>query len=35
MTFVLYLLTMAGVTYLVRMLPMVLIKKKIENPLLS
>ncbi len=31
MTFGLYLLTMAGVTYLVRMLPMVLIKKKIEN----
>ena len=31
MTFGRYLLTMAGVTYLVRMLPMVLIKKKIEN----
>lgn len=31
MSFGLYLLTMAGVTYLVRMLPMVLIKKKIEN----
>ena len=31
MTFGLYLLTMAGVTYLVRMLPMVLIKKKIQN----
>ena len=31
MTFGLYLLTMASVTYLVRMLPMVLIKKKIEN----
>ncbi len=31
MSFGLYLLTMAGVTYLVRMLPMVLIKKKIQN----
>lgn len=31
MHFFLYLLVMAGVTYLVRMLPMVLIKKKIEN----
>lgn len=29
--FGLYLLVMAGVTYLVRMLPMVLIKKKIKN----
>ena len=29
--FVLYLLTMAGVTYLIRMLPLVLIKKKIQN----
>ncbi len=29
--FFLYLLTMAGVTYLVRMIPLVLIKKKIKN----
>lgn len=29
--FVIYLLAMAGVTYLIRMLPLVLIKKKIEN----
>ncbi len=29
--FFLYLLVMAGVTYLVRMLPLVLIKKKIKN----
>ena len=29
--FFIYLAVMAGVTYLVRMLPMVLIKKKIEN----
>ncbi|MBQ6894778.1 MAG: AzlD domain-containing protein [Clostridia bacterium] len=29
--FWLYLLTMAGVTYLIRMLPLVLIKKKIQN----
>ena len=29
--FWLYLLTMAGVTYLVRMLPLVLVKKKIKN----
>jgi branched-subunit amino acid transport protein len=29
--FALYLLLMAGVTYLVRMLPLVLVKKKIEN----
>lgn len=29
--FFVYLLVMAGVTYLVRMLPLVLIKKKIEN----
>ncbi|MBQ7412172.1 MAG: AzlD domain-containing protein [Clostridia bacterium] len=29
--FLLYLLVMAGVTYLVRMVPMVLIKKKIKN----
>lgn len=29
--FALYLLVMAGVTYLIRMLPMVLIKKKITN----
>ncbi len=31
LTFLLYLLVMAGVTYLVRMLPMVLCRKKIEN----
>lgn len=31
MSFGLYLLAMAGVTYLIRMLPMVLIKKKIQN----
>ncbi|MBE7009952.1 MAG: AzlD domain-containing protein [Ruminococcaceae bacterium] len=30
-TFWMYLLTMAGVTYLVRMLPMVLLKKQIKN----
>ena len=29
--FWLYLLTMAGITYLIRMLPLVLIKKKIKN----
>ncbi len=29
--FFLYLLVMAGVTYLIRMLPMVLIKEKIKN----
>ncbi len=29
--FWLYLLTMAGVTYLVRMLPLVLVKKQIQN----
>ena len=29
--FALYLLVMAGVTYLVRMLPLVLVKRKIEN----
>ena len=29
--FFIYLLTMAGVTYLVRMLPLVLVKKKITN----
>lgn len=29
--FLLYLFVMAGVTYLVRMVPMVLIKKKIKN----
>ena len=33
--FFLYLAVMAGVTYLVRMLPLVLIKKKIENKYLS
>ena len=31
MTFLSYLLVMAGVTYLVRMLPMVLVRKKIKN----
>ncbi len=29
--FALYLLTMSGVTYLIRMLPLVLVKKKITN----
>ena len=29
--FLIYLLVMAGVTYLVRMIPMVLIKEKIKN----
>ena len=29
--FYIYLIVMAGVTYLIRMLPMVLIKKKIKN----
>ena len=29
--FLLYLLTMAGITYLIRMLPLVLIKKKVNN----
>ena len=29
--FFLYILTMAGVTYLIRMLPLVLVKKKIKN----
>jgi branched-subunit amino acid transport protein len=29
--FILYLLTCAGVTYLIRMLPLVLVKKKIQN----
>ena len=29
--FALYLAVMAGVTYLIRMLPLVLVKKKIEN----
>ena len=31
MKFFIYLAVMAGVTYLVRMIPMVLVKKKIEN----
>ena len=31
MKFFLYLLVMAGVTYLVRMIPLVLIKKKVTN----
>lgn len=30
--FFLYILVMAGVTYLIRMLPLVLIKKEITNP---
>ncbi len=30
-SFPLYLLVMAGITYLIRMLPLVLIKKKIKN----
>ena len=32
--FFVYLLVMAGVTYLVRMLPLVLVKRKIENKFL-
>ncbi len=32
--FLIYLLVMAGVTYLVRMLPLVLVKKKITNQFL-
>lgn len=32
--FFVYLLVMAGVTYLVRMLPLILVKKKIENKFL-
>ena len=31
MKFLIYLLVMAGVTYLVRMIPLVLVKKKIKN----
>lgn len=31
MTFILYLLVTAGITYLIRMLPLVLVKKKITN----
>ena len=33
-SFAVYLLAMAGVTYLIRMLPLVLIKKKIKNQIL-
>ena len=33
--FLIYLLVMAGVTYLVRMLPLVLVRGKIENKYLS
>ena len=33
-TFFMYLLVMASVTYLIRMLPLVLVKKKIENKFL-
>lgn len=29
--FLIYLLAMAGVTYLIRMLPLILVRKKIEN----
>lgn len=32
--FFIYLIVMAGVTYLIRMLPLVLVKKKIENKFL-
>ncbi len=32
--FLLYLVTAAGVTYLIRMLPLVLVKNKIQNPFL-
>ena len=32
--FFLYLAVMAGVTYLIRMLPLVLVKKKVENRLI-
>ena len=34
MSFPIYLLTAAGVTYLIRMLPLVLVKKKITNSFL-
>lgn len=30
-----YMIIMAGVTYLIRMLPLVLFRKKIENPLIQ
>ncbi len=30
-SFLIYLLAMAGITYLIRMLPLVLVKKKIKN----
>lgn len=30
-SFIIYLVAMAGITYLIRMIPLVLIKKKIEN----
>lgn len=33
--FIIYLLVMAGVTYLVRMLPLVLVRGKIENKYIS
>ena len=33
--FFIYLIIMAGVTYLIRMLPMVLVRKKIENRFIS
>ena len=33
-TFLIYLLVMAGVTYLIRMIPLVLVKKKIKNKFL-
>lgn len=35
MTFFTYLLVMAGVTYLVRAVPFVLVKEKIDNPYVS
>ena len=34
MSIALYILVMAGVTYLVRVLPLLLIKKEIKNPLI-
>lgn len=33
--FLCYVVVMAGVTYLIRMLPLVLIKKKIQNPFIK
>lgn len=34
-TFLIYLLVMAGVTYLVRVIPFLLVRKRIENPYIS